>query len=38
VPIDPTICETSDAGAPNTIAEPDDPHALVASFFASQQL
>jgi ATP-binding protein involved in chromosome partitioning len=27
--LDPTIRETSDGGTPITVAEPDNPHALV---------
>jgi ATP-binding protein involved in chromosome partitioning len=29
VQLDPTIRETSDGGTPITVAEPDNPHALV---------
>jgi hypothetical protein len=36
VTLDPTICETSDAGTLITVAEPDDPHALVFCHMARQ--
>ena len=29
--LDPTIRETSDGGTPITVAEPDNPHALVSA-------
>ncbi len=35
-PLDPTIHETSDAGTPITVAEPDNPHALVFCHMAAR--
>jgi ATP-binding protein involved in chromosome partitioning len=38
VPLDPTIRETSGAGTPITVAEPDNPHALIFRHMAARQL
>jgi hypothetical protein len=38
VPLDPTIRKTSGAGTPITVAEPDNPHALVFRHMAARQL